>query len=52
MQLKTEESGESTHHYKIRFKNTSAYEAFLTELQKIKGVKLADLISGRDSAEY
>lgn len=52
LQLKTEESGENTHHYKIRFTDTVKYEDFLLDLKNLKGVKIVDLISGRDSAEY
>lgn len=52
LQLKTEESGDKTYYYKVQFSKISRYHDFINEVQKIPGTKLADLVSGRDSAEY
>ena len=52
IQLKTEESGERMYYYKIIFSHLEKYQEFLSEVQHLKGVKMADLVSGRDAAEY
>lgn len=52
LQIKSEESHESTYHYKVRFRHAARYQEFISELELIEGMRMVDLVSGRDAVEY
>jgi len=53
LQVKVQPDGDQEYYFSIRFGKDNEYRAeFINKLKSLSGVKMAEIITGRDSAEY
>ncbi len=51
LQIKTQPDGDQEYYFSVKFK-LAEYDSFINQLKSLPGVRIAELITSRDSAEY
>lgn len=52
LQVKTGIEHDRVYYYKVRLRNVEKFNDLLNALQQVEGIKMADLVTGRDAVEY
>jgi len=52
LQIKAQSDGDQEYYYSVRFKKDDVQSGFIGQLKSLPVIKMAELISGRDSTEY
>lgn len=52
LQIKTQPDGDKEYYFSVKFKGKDEYDSFMNQLKSLTSIKIAELVTGKDSAEY
>lgn len=52
LQIKTQPDGDKEYYFSVKFKGEGECDSFMNQLKSLSGVKLAELVTSKDSTEY
>lgn len=52
LQIKTQPDGDREYYFSVKFKGKEEPDAFMNQLKSLTGVKIVELVTGKDSSEY